>query len=184
MMNAESFNAALKIILLKSLSLIHLAKTNLQLARKSKIIVLFPTNPSILLSVLMPENVQTNIHTTVLGTVLPSSLSSVKDGTVLLVHATAVKDTIAAGSTSTSMKRMLHRKNMLKCSVMHVPVSTLQSMKSEISVFLSSLFWNRDSLSMSSVRTIRKSKYPKEHCIHISKMAYFRMPAFLSPILT
>ena len=184
MTNVKSFNAVLKIILLKSPSLIRLAKTNLQLARKSRIIALSLTNPSILLSVLMPENVQTNIHTTVLRNVLPSSLSSVKDGTVLLVHATAVKDTIAAGSTSTSMKRMLHRKNMLKCSVMHVPVSTLQSMKSEISVFLSSLFWNRDSLSMSSVRTIRKSKYPKEHCIHISKMAYFRMPAFLSPILT
>ena len=64
--------------------------------------------------------------------VLPSSLSSVKDGTVLLVHATAVKDTIAAGSTSTSMKRMLHRKNMLNCSVMHVQVSMLRAMKSEI----------------------------------------------------
>ena len=64
--------------------------------------------------------------------VLPSSLSSVKDGTVLLVHATAVKDTIAAVSTSTSMKRMLHRKNMLNCSVMHVQVSMLRAMKSEI----------------------------------------------------
>ena len=87
---------------------------------------------SILSSALIPENVQTNIHTTVLGTVLPSSLSSVKDGTVLLVHAKAVKDTIAAGSTSTSMKRMLHRKNMLNCSVMHVQVSMLRAMKSEI----------------------------------------------------
>ena len=28
-----------------------------------------------------------------------------------------------------------------------------------------------------------KSKYPKEHCIRISKMAYSRMPAFLSLIL-
>ena len=132
MTNVKSFNAVLKIILLKSPSLIRLAKTNLQLARKSKIIALSLTNPSILLSVLMPENVQTNIHTTVLRNVLPSSLSSVKDGTVLLVHATAVKDTIAAGSTSTSMKRMLHRKNMLNCSVMHVQVSMLRAMKSEI----------------------------------------------------
>ena len=129
MMNAESFNKVLKIILLKSTSLIRLAKTNLQLARKSKIIALSLTNPSILLSILMPENVQTNIHTTVLGTVLPSSLSSVKDGTVLLVHATAVKDTIVAGSTSTSMKLLLHRKNMLNCSVMHVHESTLRAMK-------------------------------------------------------
>lgn len=184
MTNVKSFNAVLKIILLKSPSLIRLAKTNLQLERKSGIIALSLTNPSILSSALMPENVLTSIRTTVLRNVLPSSLSSVKDVTALLAHATAAKDTSAAGSTSTSMKRMLHRKNMLKCSVMHVPVSTLQSMKSEISVFLSSLFWNRDSLSMSSVRTIRKSKYPKEHCIHISKMAYFRMPAFLSPILT
>ena len=132
MTNVKSFNAVLKIILLKSLSLIRLAKTNLQLARKSKIIALSLTNPSILLSVLMPENVQTNIHTIVLRNVLPSSLSSVKDGTVLLVHATAVKDTIAAVSTSTSMKRMLHRKNMLNCSVMHVQVSMLRAMKSEI----------------------------------------------------
>ena len=132
MTNVKSFNAVLKIILLKSPSLIRLAKTNLQLARKSKIIALSLTNPSILLSVLMPENVQTNIHTIVLRNVLPSSLSSVKDGTVLLVHATAVKDTIAAGSTSTSMKRMLHRKNMLNCSVMHVQVSMLRAMKSEI----------------------------------------------------
>ena len=132
MTNVKSFNAVLKIILLKSPSLIRFAKTNLPLARKSKIIALSLTNPSILLSVLMPENVQTNIHTTVLGNVLPSSLSSVKDGTVLLVHATAVKDTIAAGSTSTSMKRMLHRKNMLNCSVMHVQVSMLRAMKSEI----------------------------------------------------
>ena len=184
MTNAESFNAALKIILLKSLSLIRLAKTNLPLAKKSRIIVFSLTSQSILSSALMPENVQTNIHTTVLRNVLPSSLLSVKDVTVLLVHAMAVKDTSAAGSTSTSMKRMLHRKNMLKCSVMHVPVSTLQSMKSEISVFLSNLCWNRDSLSMSSVRIIRKAKYPKEHCIRISKAVYFRMPAFPSPILT
>ena len=161
-----------------------LGKDKSTIARKSGIIVFSLTSLSILLSALMPENVLTSIRATVLRNVLPSSLLSVKDVTVLLVHAMAVKDTSAAGSTSTSMKRMLHRKNMLKCSVMHVPVSTLQSMKSEISVFLSSLFWNRDSLSMSSVRTIRKSKYPKEHCIHISKMAYFRMPAFLSPILT
>ncbi|MGN8728071.1 helix-turn-helix domain-containing protein [Bulleidia sp. HCP3S3_F2] len=77
-------------------------------------------------------NVQTNIHTIVLGNALPSGLSSVKDVPALLAHATAAKDTSAAGSTSTSMKRMLHRKNMLKCSVMHVPVSTLHSMKSEI----------------------------------------------------
>ena len=132
MTNAESFNAVLKTIPLKSPSQIHLAKTNLQLERKSRIIELFPTNPSILSSALMPENVLTSIRTTVLRNALPSSLSSAKDVTVLLVHATAVKDTSAAGSTSTSMKRMLHRKNMLKCSVMHVPVSTLHSMKSEI----------------------------------------------------
>ena len=184
MTNAESFNAVLKTILLKSPSLIRLAKTNLQLVRKSGIIALSLTNPSILSSALMPENVLTSIRTTVLRNVLPSSLLSVKDVTVLLVHAMAVKDTSAAGSTSTSMKRMLHRKNMLKCSVMHVPASTLQSMKSEISVFLSNLCWNRDSLSMSSVRIIRKAKYPKEHCIRISKAVYFRMPAFPSPILT
>ena len=132
MTNAESFNPALKTILLKSLSLIRLAKTNLPLAKKSRIIVFSLTSQSILSSALMPENVLTSIHTTVLRNVLPSSLLSVKDVTVLLVHAMAVKDTSAAGSTSTSMKRMLHRKNMLKCSVMHVPVSTLQSMKSEI----------------------------------------------------
>lgn len=183
MTNVKSFNAVLKIILLKSPSLIRLAKTNLQLARKSRIIALSLTNPSILSSALIPENVQTNIHTIVLGNALPSGLLSVKDVTALLAHATAAKDTSAAVLTSTCMMRLLHRKNMLKCSVMHVPVSTLQSMKSEISVFLSSLFWNRDSLSMSSVRTIRKSKYPKEHCIRISKMAYSRMPAFLSLIL-
>ena len=184
MTNAESFKEALKIILLKSLLLIRLAKTNLPLARKSGIIVLSLTNQSILSSALMPENVKINIHTIVLRNVLPSSLSSVKDVTALLAHATAAKDTSAAGSTSTSMKRMLHRKNMLKCSVMHVPVSTLQSMKSEISDFLSSLFWNRDSLSTSSVRTIQRSKYLTGHCIRISKTVYFRMPAFLSPILT
>ena len=184
MTNAESFNAVLKTILLKSPSLIRLAKTNLQLVRKSGIIALSLTNPSILSSALMPENVLTSIRTTVLRNVLPSSLLSVKDVTVLLVHAMAVKDTSAAVLTSTCMMRLLHRKNMLNCSVMHVPVSTLQSMKSEIQVFLSNLCWNRDSLSMSSVRTIQRSKYPKEHCIHISKMAYFRMPAFLSPILT
>ena len=86
--------------------------------------------------------------------------------------------------TSTCMMRLLHRKNMLNCSVMHVQVSTLQSMKSEISDFLSSLFWNRDSLSTSSVRTIQRSKYLTGHCIRISKTVYFRMPAFLSPILT
>ena len=102
------------------------------IGKEIKNITLSLTNPSILLSTLMSENVQTNIHTTVLRNVLPSSLSSVKDGTVLLVHATAVKDTIAAGSTSTSMKRMLHRKNMLNCSVMHVQVSMLRAMKSEI----------------------------------------------------
>ena len=85
-----------------------------------------------------------------------------KDVPALMAHATAVKDTSAAGSTSTSMKLLLHIKNMLKCSVMHVQVSMLRAMKSEIQVFLSSLCWNRDSLSTSSVRTIRKSKYPKE----------------------
>ena len=182
MTNVKSFNAVLKTILLKSPSQIRLAKTNLQLERKSRIIELFPTSQSILSSASTPGNVQTNIHTIVLGNALPSGLSSVKDVTALLAHATAVKDTSAAGSTSTSMKRMLHRKNMLKCSVMHVPVSTLQSMKSEIWVFLSNLCWNRDSLSMSSVRIIRKSKCQKERCIRISKMAYSRMPAFLSLI--
>lgn len=109
---------------------------------------------------------------------------SVKDVTALLAHATAAKDTSAAVLTSTCMMRLLHRKNMLNCSVMHVQVSTLQSMKSEISDFLSSLFWNRDSLSTSSVRTIQRSKYLTGHCIRISKTVYFRMPAFLSPILT
>ena len=54
----------------------------------------------------MPENVPTSIRTTVLRNALPSSLSSVKDVTVLLVHATAVKDTSAAGSTSTRMMRL------------------------------------------------------------------------------
>ena len=109
-----------------------LGKDKSTIARKSGIIVFSLTSLSILLSALMPENVLTSIRATVLRTVLRSSLLSVKDVTVLLVHAMAVKDTSAAGSTSTSMKRMLHRKNMLKCSVMHVPVSTLQSMKSEI----------------------------------------------------
>ena len=119
MTNAESFNAVLKTILLKSPSQIRLAKTNLQLARKSGIIVLSLTNQSILSSALMPENVKINIHTIVLRNVLPSSLSSVKDVTALLAHATAAKDTSAAGSTSTSMKRMLHRKNIFirrRCS--------------------------------------------------------------------
>ncbi len=106
MTNAESFNAVLKTIPLKSLLLIRLAKTNLPLARKSGIIELFPTSQSILSSALMPENVPTSIRTTVLRNALPSSLSSVKDVTVLLVHATAVKDTSAAGSTSTSMMRL------------------------------------------------------------------------------
>ena len=108
MTNAESFKEALKTILLKSPSQIHLAKTNLQLERKSGITELFPTSQSILSSALMPENVKINIHTIVLRNVLPSSLSSVKDVTALLAHATAAKDTSAAGSTSTSMKRMLH----------------------------------------------------------------------------
>ena len=184
MTNAESFKEALKTILLKSPSQIHLAKTNLQLERKSGITELFPTSQSILSSALMPENVKINIHTIVLRNVLPSSLSSVKDVTALLAHATAAKDTSAAVLTSTCMMRLLHRKNMLNCSVMHVQVSTLQSMKSEISDFLSSLFWNRDSLSTSSVRTIQRSKYLTGHCIRISKTVYFRMPAFLSPILT
>ena len=138
----------------------------------------------ILSSALIPENVLTSIRTTVLGNALPSGLLSVKDVTALLAHATAAKDTSAAVLTSTCMMRLLHRKNMLNCSVMHVQVSTLQSMKSEISDFLSSLFWNRDSLSTSSVRTIQRSKYLTGHCIRISKTVYFRMPAFLSPILT
>ena len=184
MTNVKSFNAVLKIILLKSPSLIRLAKTNLQLARKSRIIALSLTNPSILSSALIPENVLTSIRTTVLWTVLRSSLLSVKDVTALLAHATAAKDTSAAVLTSTCMMRLLHRKNMLNCSVMHVQVSTLQSMKSEIWVFLSNLCWNRDSLSTSSVRTIQRSKYLTGHCIRISKTVYFRMPAFLSPILT
>ena len=184
MTNVKSFNAVLKTILLKSPSQIRLAKTNLQLERKSRIIALSLTNPSILSSALMPENVLTSIRTTVLWTVLRSSLLAVKDVTALLAHATAAKDTSVAVLTSTCMMRLLHRKNMLKCSVMHVPVSTLQSMKSEIWVFLSNLCWNRDSLSMSSVRIIRKSKCQKERCIRISKTVYFRMPAFLSPILT
>ena len=159
-----------------------LGKDKSTIARKSGIIVFSLTSLSILSSALMPENVLTSIHTTVLRTVLRSSLLSVKDVTVLLVHAMAVKDTSAAVLTSTCMMRLLHRKNMLNCSVMHVQVSTLQSMKSEISDFLSSLFWNRDSLSTSSVRTIQRSKYLTGHCIRISKTVYFRMPAFPSPI--
>ena len=123
---------ALKIILLKSPSQIHLAKINLQLERKSRIIVLFLTSQSTLLSALTPGNVPTNIHIIVLRSALPLSLSSVKGATALLAHAMAAKDTSSAGSTSTSMKRMLRRKNMLNCSVMHVPVSTLRAMKSEI----------------------------------------------------
>ena len=55
-----------------------LAKTNLQLARKSKINALSLTNPNRLSSALMPENVLTSIRTTVLGTVLPSSHLSIK----------------------------------------------------------------------------------------------------------
>ena len=54
----------------------------------------------------MPENVPTSIRTTVLRNALPSSLSSVKDVTDLLVRATAERDTSAAGSTSTSMMRL------------------------------------------------------------------------------
>ena len=80
--HSTRYCAKVKIILLKSLSLIHLAKTNLQFARKSKNITLSLTNPSILLSTLMSENVQTNIHTTVLGTVVPSSHLSIKTCTL------------------------------------------------------------------------------------------------------
>ena len=139
MTNVKSFNAVLKIILLKSPSLIRLAKTNLQLERKSGIIALSLTNPSILSSALMPENVLTSIRTTVLRNVLPSSLSSVKDVTALLAHATAAKDTSASGSTSTSMKLLLEQGQSLYVSI----------------------------------RTIMKSKYPKEHCIHIKKLCRY-----------
>mgnify|MGYP004542758463 FL=1 len=48
------------------------------IGKEIKNITLSLTNPSILLSTLMSENVQTNIHTTVLGTVVPSSHLSIK----------------------------------------------------------------------------------------------------------